>query len=320
MYKQGFALIGTAAFLHIITQIFQFIQDQTLDIFRNESHVFSIIIPIIIGIIGIVLIFKDKFGWFKNKDNRKQYDAKKLNETVFRKLMRVECIEDEFFFIEKFGFCIPTNKMAFTNKSESDYLFWAVGSRDARYIHKEFDIIERIIPNLETGEQYLKIEYYEIYKQWIQIKKDLEELNLKRKSFFNSISKQIGKKLKKHFNCESKLLLHPFGDECVFFEENTEKILPYQFNTHYLEFELDNPCENQYYVTYRRNKILGSNKNTADLDVVKDVFTTITNDRRIIDKKINFDMDKINLNKRISDFCDQLEHKVVHDIDAQITS
>ena len=97
--------------------------------------------------------------------------------------MRVECIEDEFFFIEKFGFCIPTNKMAFTNKSESDYLFWAVGSRDARYIHKEFDIIERIIPNLETGEQYLKIEYYEIYKQWIQIKKRFGRIKSKKKIF-----------------------------------------------------------------------------------------------------------------------------------------
>ena len=274
------------------------------------------ILAIIVGVLCV--IFREDLEKFREKifSQKKSHDANKLNNEIFRKLMRVECIEDDLFFTEKFGFCIPTNKKAFTNKNKSDYLLWFVKSKDPRHIHDEFDIIDRVIPNLETGESYLKIEYTKIYKQWIQIKKDLEKLNFKRQSFFNSVSKQIGKELKKHFNIKSKILLSPFGDECVFFEENTAKILPYYFNTRYLELELDNPCENQYYVTHRRDRIIGSNKNTINLDVVKNIFYTIINDRKLVDKKFKFDVDKQNLNKRILEFCNQLEHKVVHDIDA----
>ena len=99
----------------------------------------------------------------QHSTEEKQYDSKKLNDEVFRKLMRIECLESFFFFEDKFGFCIPTNSKAFGNKTDSEYLLWFARSRNKNYVEKEFDIIERTIPSIEVGEKYVSILLFEVY-------------------------------------------------------------------------------------------------------------------------------------------------------------
>lgn len=267
----------------------------------------------------IIWGFKPLIEKFRKTDvPEKQYNAKKLNDEVFRKLMRVECLEDYFFFIDKFGFCIPTNPKAFTNKAESDYLLWSVGSRDLRDIQNNFDIIEREIPNLKIGENYLEQNHGKIYKKWVKIKEDLEKLNNDRGSLFGSISKKIGKEMKKQLGFETKLLLSPFGDEKIFFENEVKEILPLQFHMFNPHFEIENLCKNQYYVKYGNHRIAGINKEeNIELEKIKTIFENIVNNQDLREKNNDFLVELGNLNRTIDKFCDQLESEVVNDIDAR---
>jgi hypothetical protein len=55
---------------------------------------------------------------------QKQHDFKKLNEEVFRKLMRVQCLDSWLHYNGKYGFCIPINPKAFSSKTDQEFLDW----------------------------------------------------------------------------------------------------------------------------------------------------------------------------------------------------
>lgn len=330
MYKQGFVLIGTAAFLHIITQIFQIIQDQTLDIFRKEPHVFSIIIPIIIGMIGIVLIFKDKFGWFKNKDNRKQYDAKKLNETVFKKLMRVSYSSSIFLFTHEIGFIIPTNKEAFYNKESTEYYNW-LNRHLGDPLHQNHVKIEEAIPNLKIGENYLKEAYPTIFKEWDNIKQIVTNYNKKYRDCTIDLAKQAEKKIVSEFLDFHHNEKYNDGKHTNFYYfENIGNFIiesiDMGINTNNIELKIEeSPVSKNYWIIYAHkpnHNLMGSyDKNKFDSNKLELILCDVIKDsNNIAQYQKSRDIDLMKLGKQIDKFCDNLEKNVVNDIDAQIIS
>ena len=279
-----------------------------------------IIVLICVGVLaGVIEVVRKKDKKIdKSTSNVNQYDVKKLNDEIFRKLMRVECIESDFLLGEKFGLCIPKDPRAFLNKKESDYLLWLVISKEPQYIDQNFDIIEIEIPNLKVGEKYLETHHKEIHRKWIKIKKDLDILNKDRDSFFESVAKQIGKQMKKQFDFKTEEFLDSYGNDKVFFLDNTKKILPRQFMTYIVNFRIENPHNNQYYVRCGYYNIAGSNKQeNINIDAIKFIFTDIINNRDLIEKYLEFNMRSGDLNKALDSFGDQLEEEVVNDINAR---
>ena len=203
----GIAIILTGLVPLVIKDVYEPAKNYFIQRFpelTSDPIVFTLLSFIVGAVIGSVLITNDRYCWIQklSRSSSKRtviYDDKKLNNEVFRKLMRVECLESWFFFVEKIGFCIPVNSKAFLNKSESEYLFWVVGSRDPKLLVDEFEPIQKAIHNLEIGEKYLQKNYLAIYKKWDKIKREVQKLNDDRVTLFNTVSNEILKNLENNF-------------------------------------------------------------------------------------------------------------------------
>ena len=297
-------------------------------------------LSVIVGvIIGSVLITNDKYHWIqklsKASSNRMiTYDDKKLNNEIFRKLMRVECLESWFFFIEKVGFCIPTNSKAFLDKSDSEYMFWKVGSRDPNLWIDEFKPIQKVIHNLEIGEKYLQKYYSDNYMKWDKIKRDVQKLNDDRVTLFNTLSHEIltslknNFKLKKHnfekikykeFDFKPKIRLDPWGDGWAYFQDNMPIVLPLLLNDYNMKFDFTNPHENQYYVEYKKYRLVGVNdREKITVDECKYIFRNTVQNQKYTQKIAVLDNRLNGLNEKCSEFGDELEKNVVNEIDSML--
>lgn len=120
-----------------------------------ENHL-RIVLVVIELVIGTVI-----FMWPKitRQKHTTQYNAKKLNDTVYKKLMRVSCMYNVFLFSEKLGFVIPSDERAFHNKNSGIYQMWMFDTIEDSIedsIDNRYNKMDSVIPNLHVGEKHLK--------------------------------------------------------------------------------------------------------------------------------------------------------------------
>lgn len=252
----------------------------------------------------------------KTKQKEKQYNAKKLNDEIFRKLMRVVCLDYHSFFENKFGFCIPTNNAFFINKPISASIALEVIFDRIENVEKEFRTLEDAIPTLLIGEKYLQQNYVRVYEEWLTIKQELDSINKDRVKFLEEISQDILKELKKKFGSNPTPILIPYQDGWAYFSDHVPKIIPLLFKKRQFNFVTENPANTLFYVKYEGYPLVGFNKqNRLDFDYIKLTFSSIIQKYELEEKDRDFQHKLINLNSRIEIFCEQLEKTVVDEID-----
>jgi hypothetical protein len=276
--------------------------------------------------IGLLFHFlaKDKK---ESKMDRKeaQYDVKKINTEVFKKLIHVVCLEYYPFFENKFGFCIPKHPQEFKDLELTPVsIGFNIQLGKIPNVEELLDKIESVIPTLEVGENFLKENYQKIYKDWEKIKQELDALNKDQQDFCNKISERIMNEFKKYYHLNPTFRLSPFRDEenWAYFSDNVPRIASLIFNKYgIIDFTTDIfDNENQFYVTFAGWRILGFNKKERidDLGAIKEVFNNIANENKLVDNHRKFGLRLIKLNEKIEAFCKQLEKRVVNDIDNQL--
>lgn len=275
--------------------------------------------------IGLLFHFlaKDKK---ESKTDRKetQYDVKKINTEVFKKLIHVVCLEYYPFFENKFGFCIPKHPQEFKDLDLTPVsIGFIIQLGKIPNVEELLVKIEDVIPSLEIGEKFLKENYSKIHDDWIKIKQELDILNNDIQDFCNKISEKIMNDLKKYYHLNPTLRLIPFESEenWAYFSENVPRIASLIFNKFgIIDFTTDSPVENQFYVNFAGWRILGFNKKERidDLGAIKEVFSNVANEDKLVKNHRKFGLRLIKLNEKIEAFCKQLEKKVVNDIDNQL--
>lgn len=313
-------IIGVNVVLVISYFIFQSSQR---DGFELELYITEVAVALTIMVLGLLYwTFQPEIKKLTEKieTEKRNHDPKRLNNLVYKKLMRVVCLESRLFFNNNYGFCIPKNPMVFENPVDSSYLAWTTQLRTYKNFEDEFDPIDKAISNLKIGENFLEKNYNRTYQLWNKIKQELEHINKERNEFFLSIAKQIGKDIKKELNYEPRFILGLFDEEPVFFEDNIKKILPLLFNTKVTNFTLEEYYKDGYYVRYGDSFfIIGShNKEKINLGAIEMIFRRVILDTNFIKKNIDFQYSLIELNQTITNFCIQLETEVVNDIDNTI--
>ena len=134
--------------------------------------------------------------------------------------------------------------------------------------------------------------------------------------FFLMFQKKIKNDLKKYFRTEPQFRLYPNDDGWAYFEDNVPTILPLQFKTFQINFNIENPCTNQFYLNCGQYRVVGSNKKEKlSAETVKEIFKKVVFDSSLSRRNIDFYMRLNSLNNDISKFCDVLENQVVNDID-----
>ncbi|MCV0401317.1 MAG: hypothetical protein K5777_05000 [Nitrosopumilus sp.] len=325
--RQGILYLISTLAGWILTRVFDSLEPAIITSATNITHIQILMIIdfvfIGISIFGVFLILNGKRKWinlsFKSEDKKSnfKYDSKKLNNEVFKKLMRVICLESRLFFKNRFGFCIPVNPKMFEIPVDSAQIAWYIDLEKPEDFERDFKSIGEAIPTLKIGEKYLETNYVEIYKIWKNIKNDLEKINKDRDSFFAAVAKDVGKQFKKTLNYKSKFLLDPFGDEIVFFEENISFIIPLLFKTRLVNLSIEQIADKQYYVRYGDSyNIIGSNKEEKiNLSGIKHIFDLILWNENFSEQYSDYRYQLIELNKRITIFCHKLEKEVVNDIE-----
>lgn len=254
------------------------------------------------------------------KDN--QYNAKKLNEEVFKKLTYVVCLEYLPFFENQFGFCIPKNPILFKDVVDPASVAFNIQIQDFPNVKENFDRMEDVIPSLEIGEDYLHKNYSQFYNMWIEIKEELDTINKDKQEFCNKVSEKIMNELKKHFRMNPTAILIPHEKEpnWAYFSDHVPKIISFLFNKFgRIDFSVRNPIENQFYVYFDELSILGFNKKeNLDMNFINEVFKNVTYDDKLIENHRDFSQRLIKLNNRVETFCKQVEKRVVNDIDNKL--
>jgi len=252
----------------------------------------------------------------------KKHNAKKLNDDVFRKLIHLVCLEYYPFFENKLGFCITKDPTFFKDMTPADIGF-NIQLQKLSDVEKYFDKIEDVIPTLEVGEDYLKQNYSQIYDSWLKIKQELESINKDQQDFCNKVSNKIMNDFKKYYHVNPTLRLIPHEDEFnwAYFSDVVPKTISLLFNKYgIVDFSIDNhPDYNQFYVDFGGYRIIGvNNKEKLDLGVIKEIFNEVSNDDKLVNEHRDFSLRLIKLNNKIETFRNQLEKKVVNDIDNQV--
>lgn len=251
----------------------------------------------------------------------KKHNAKKLNDDVFRKLVNLVCLEYYPFFENKLGFCIPKDPAFFKDVTPADIGF-NIQLQKLSDVEKYFDKIEDVIRTLEVGEDYLKQNYAQIYDSWVKIKQELEDINKDQQDFCNKVSNKIMNDFKKHFHVNPTLRLIPHESEFnwAYFSDVVPKTISLIFNKYgNVDFSVDSPFENQFYVNFGGYRMIGvNNKEKLDLGTIKGIFNEVANDDKLVNEHRDFSLRLIKLNNKIETFRNQLEKKVVNDIDNQV--
>lgn len=271
----------------------------------------------------------EKYHNSKSKP-KKQYDIKKLNETVFKKLMRVAQSSHPFFFTHEIGFVIPNNKEEFYNKESNEYFYWL--NRHLGDAHEDrYSKIEKVIPNLKIGENYLKEMYPDVFNEWFKIKQTVEDYNKKYHNCVTSFAKQAERKIVLEFsgfhtnekdNYENYTDFYYFKNIGNFIIESIDS----GRNTDNVELKIEKSLiSKDYWIIYVRKpnyNLMGSHdKNKFDIDKLQKILTDIIKEpSNTIQYQKSREINFIKLNKQIDKFCDNLEKNVVNDIDAQIIS
>ena len=144
------------------------------------SELYNAIVWTLVGTFAVSISYVIIESYRRQKNTKtktktdKKYNVKKLNDEVFRKLMRVRTSSDPFFFIHEMGFVIPTNKEEFYNKESPEYFEYLLRHSGDSFVHN-YAKIESKIPSLKIGEDYLKENYPVFFKEWQEIKKIVEE-------------------------------------------------------------------------------------------------------------------------------------------------
>lgn len=279
----------------------------------------------------IIWGFKPLVEKFRKIDTpKKQYDSKKLNDTVFKKLMRVNYSSHPMWFMSELGFIIPTNKEEFLNKESSEYFNYLLRHSGDSFIHRHAKI-ESEIPNLKIGEDYLKENYHGVFNEWQEIKQTVEEYNKKYHDCATSFAKQAEKKIVLEFS----LFYHheKFNDgkhtDMYYFENIGNFIIESIHlgrNTDNIKLIIEKSLlAKDYWIIYAcepNYNLMGSyDKNNFDSNKLQKILCDVIKDpNNITQYQQSREIDFMKLRKQINVFCDNLEKNVVNDIDAQIIS
>lgn len=348
--KAGLGLIIISFVTLVINDIYPILKayfiNKTIPSLFSQSPLMVIeIIALVIMIIGILLVLNERYRWTRKLENlfgeqnqeKSKYDVKKINETVYKKLMRVDCFYNIFLFGKRFWFGIPTDERAFWNKNGGNYQMWIMDSIDIPN-DKLYNSIESAIPNLAIGEKYLKQHYKKIYNEWIQIKQMIIDHNKKYDDFVNYLGTISEQKISTSFptffsNTEVK---DDFDGNVYFLKEIKETLSSAIEHNCYIErekppfnkkIELDSLFVAQsnggkYWILYSsqtNGKVLMASfdKDKLDTKKLQPILCSIINDQKNTQSYINsrqYDYDK--LHNKIERFTERLEKEVVHDIDA----
>jgi hypothetical protein len=251
----------------------------------------------------------------------KQYDYKKLNNEVFKKLINILCLEYPFYFGSEFGFCISA-KLIELNIWEFFEFHSKSSTRSIRSkeFEEEFKPINEAIPTLIIGEKYLEKHYADVYKNWMNIKSELEKINKERQEFFKKTSLRIMKSLKKEFKTSPLLLLSPHGNDWAYFEDNILLVLPIFFRKMTIaKLDVDNEVDNQSYVCFERLRLVGFNKlPDGVIETIKHAFNSTISDRKLEAENGEFYVRLYSVNTKLVSFSKEIEDKVVNDIDNMV--
>ena len=275
--------------------------------------------------------FKPLIEKYRNSKSKpqKQYNAKKLNDEVFRKLMRVGHSTNPMWFTNELGFIIPTNKEEFYNKESSEY-YECLSSNNESFeqTHSKIDVV---IPNLKIGEQYLKKSYPDIFDEWNQIKQTVNNYNKKYHSCVADFAKQAEKKIVLDFptfHHNEKSTSNEL-DDSYFFENIGNSItesINNGINVNNIKLSIGEFLIDRNYwilaVSDPNYNLMGSyEKNKFDINKLEKILCDIIkNPDNIIQYQKSREIDFTELYERIDRFCNNLEQNVVNDIDAQIIS
>lgn len=256
------------------------------------------------------------------EENQPQYNAKKLNEDVFKKLTYIVCLEYYSFFENQFGLCIPKNPILFKDVIDPATVAFNIQLHDFPNVEENFDKMKDVIPTLEIGEDYLHKNYPQFYNMWAEIKEELDTINKDKQDFCNKVSEKIMNEFKKHFrmNPTGMLIPHEKEPNWAYFADHVPKIISLLFNRFgRIDFNIKNPIENQFYVYFDELSILGFNKKeNLDIDFIKEIFRNVTYDDKLVENHTDFSQRLIKLNNQIETFCKHIEKRVVNDIDNKL--
>ena len=319
------------------------ISTQIPSIFGDYAQVKFITFFGSIAVLGITGIFHLKS--LKSEKSQK-YDAKKLNNNIFRKLTRAIFTHDWY---GNLTFRIPTDESAFAPRKSGAYTHWLISSANDR--DSNFRQIDNVIHDLNIGEKYLKSSYPEIYRKWEEIKKLVDEHNKKHEDFLNKLGLMFEKEFNSQFQDfieeekEKKIgedLLNGnriknflFFKESNFFKDvyilkNIKKLL-YRSILNSSEHELPSTFSNlnfkssfygsDYWLLSHGSSdpiIITKNKDKIDTEKIKKILNSIANDNKVIIQFHESHSVHPTMWDKLSDFQEKLEDEVVNDIDNQV--
>lgn len=326
--KSGYSFIFAAIAYLVIERWLNLLEPYVPDLEIPLN--FVDVIFIILAVVGIFIIFRDSVKKTDETTQSKIYDAKKLNDEVFRKLMRVSYSTNPMYFTHELGFIIPTNKEEFLNKESSEYFEYLLRHSGDSVVHNHAKI-ESEIPTLKIGEDYLKENYLDVFKEWQEIKRTIEEYNKKYHECTADFAKQAEKKIVSEFptfHHHEKFNDGNLADH-YFFENIGNTVIESinsGNNTNNLKLSIGEFYLDKNYwilaVSKPNYNLMGSyDKNKFDIDKLEKILCNIVKDpHNIVKYWKSRELDFMKLGKQIDKFCDNLEKNVVNDIDNQITS
>lgn len=280
---------------------------------------------------AVFLILKQKHGWFKKSSEQQEksekYDAKKLNNNIFRKLTRIE-------FTYKWDgyltFRIPRDERAFAHRNSGTYASWMVESA-VRDRESNFNQIENAIPDLNIGEKYLKLSYPMVYEKWQEIKKIVEEYNNRHKDFLNKLGVIFEKEFNPQFSDFMKSELEPkkikknFGG--IYDLENIVELLyrailnnsESQSCATFNQLKLEKGDNSSFVRNGRSGSILiTGDEKKIDVEKIRKILINIANDGKTRSQFFEYRKRDLSEIDKLFAFRDKLEDEVVNDIDNQV--
>ncbi len=331
--------VGSRILDHFYPQVRNSIFNQKVD---SLVLISDLVFAGAVGIVGFLWL-QGKYGWFKRSSEQQEksekYDAKKINNNIFKKLARIEFMEDRE---GRLTFKIPRDERAFAHRTSGTYASWLVESAGHKK-ESDFNQIEYAIPDLNIGEKYLKSSYTNVCEKWQEIKKIVDEYNKKREDFIN----KLGSMFEKEFNSQfpdfmeygtleknlKKRFYFPkknFGKNVYRLNEiekllykaltiNSEDKSSSTFSR--LSLQKDSYDDHYWWSLAFGNSRLMTAEDSKKLDVekIRKILVNITNDFKTIQQffevRLLLDPSKID---KLYDFRDKIEDEVVSDIDNQV--
>jgi hypothetical protein len=292
--------------------------------FDLELYLLEVTVALTVMIIGLLYwTFQPEIKKITEsiKKSEKQHDAKKLNETVFRKLMRVKYYRD---YKRNLRFEIPTDERALHPRTTNTYHMWTSDKISDRDGANNYISIHQAIPALKTGERYLQSNYKNIFKMWSNIKNTLDKHNENIQNFKNELGNQTSKRLKKELPSfkEVKKLGHNSRCDMYFIDEIQDFLFSVLFDK-LEESKVDKlsrlkKWNSQGFFCLQSNGstlIASFDENKIDDDKVRQIFREIVNNSEIVEsfqKAIKIDS---TFYDSIKKFSEKLEDDVVNEID-----